>query len=190
MQSEPSNPTGSERDGLTGVLNSIINNTLPGLVDTTVPTVVHSTVKSTSDVINTTTGILTTVVGGKKPATTPTSRPTSPAQQPTTLSGAPTKEPTTTPASGAAPGSTPAITPPGRQIQAAPLEGPNLIATTADPSHRPTGEPARQRHADALTPSSLLTAPGTGILIGVVLVFGLGVFLVVYGAGYRGRRVH
>lgn len=191
---------GTGLDGLDALLNSIINGTIPKLVNTTVPTAVDKTVKTTTAVVKTTTGVVTKVVDGTQPSSTPTpptsttpSRPTpstkpstKPSTRPTIGSDAPTGIQPTTAASDAG-------TPPvGQQVQQAPLEGPNLVAATSPAPHRPTTtrtKPVPER-VDALAPASLLTAPGTGMLIGVVIVFGLGVFVVVYGAGYRGRRVH
>jgi hypothetical protein len=187
-----SSKSGSGLGDLGDLLNSIINDTVPTVVKT-VPTVLKTTVDTTTGVVKHTTDVVTTVLGGKKSTTTPTPTPTpTQSEPPTTPSAAPTTR-SSTPATSRPPRSSASTTsnpPAAQQVRTAPLDGPNLVAATQPVSSHPTSKPAKHTQVDAITPASLLTAPGTGILIGAVVLFGLGVFVVVYSAGYRGRRVH
>ncbi|MGH3522003.1 MAG: hypothetical protein ACRDU4_04035 [Mycobacterium sp.] len=196
---QESKQTASGLGDLDELLNSIFHQRVPKLVNQTVPktvkSVVTSTQKTTTQAVDTTTGLVTDLTGsGAGPAAPPQpapthARPTHPAV-PTQSSAHPARtqgsaSPAALAAGGraAGPGASAAVHP-------APLNGPDLVATTARTATHPAPKAAAHRYLDALTPASLLTAPGAGILIGAVIVFGLGVFVVVYGAGYRGRRIH
>src|SRR6185437_12208850 len=164
--------------GLDGLLDSIINGTLPTVVKKT-DQAVTSTVTTTTNVVTTTTDVVTTVLGGTKTSTAPT-----PTATPTPASTAPKPPQPSTAAAHPGPVSSPTklgiastagSASATQHVQVAPLQGPNLIAATTTATHQPTAAPTPRRQVDAITPASLLTAPGTGLLIGVVLIFGLGV---------------
>jgi hypothetical protein len=152
------------------------------VVNDTVPKAVKKAVDSTTSVVNTTLG--------RSKGTAPAPKPPSP---PSTAPGhapAPTHAPATNDATQhAAATSTTATRDDAATIRTAPLDSPALLAV-----RQPAGEKAvapsdvQPPRAAALTPASLLSAPGTGILVGVMFAFAAGVFAVVYGGGYRGRR--
>ena len=149
------------------------------IVNDTVPKAVKKTVDSTTGLVNTALG------HGKSTAPAPTPpKPTSSA--PGHAPAQPT-HPTTRHA--AATSTTPATRDSAATIRTAPLDSPALVAVK-QPAGQKGSAPAEVEppRAVALTPASLLSAPGTGILVGVMFAFAAGVFAVVYGAGYRGRR--
>lgn len=152
--------------------------------------VVSDSSKSVKKTVDDTTKAIDTALG-RDSSTPPAPKPSAP------TSSAPTH-----PANAASPGTPPATTqhaaatsgPPAAgggaaAVRIAPLDSPALV-----PVKQPAGEhseaPAEVEppRAAALTPASLLSAPGTGVLVGLMFAFAAGVFAVVYGGGYRGRR--
>lgn len=77
-------------------------------------------------------------------------------------------------------------TPNAGQVQVAPMRAPSHAATTTPPT---SSDPAKTtQQLQAMGPAPALSAPSSAILIGVLLLFGIGVSAVVAGAGYRGRH--
>jgi hypothetical protein len=111
---------------------------------------------------------------------------------------APNPPPAAPPAQPAAPPPT-SSAPPKRAADAtvavrhAPLQAPALITVPASPAPEPEPAPApqpgapQQQQLEAVTPTSLLTAPGTGLLLAALFGFAGGVGVVVFAAGRRGH---
>jgi hypothetical protein len=151
------------------------------IVNDTVPKAVKKTVDSTTGLVNTALG------RGKSTAPAPNPpKPTSsaPGHEP---SHAQATHPTTRHATATSTTSAADVT--AATIRIAPLDSPALLAVR-QPAGEKAGAPAdvQPPRAAELTPASLLSAPGTGVLVGVMFAFAAGVFAVVYGGGYRGRR--
>jgi hypothetical protein len=153
------------------------------IVNDTVPKAVKKTVDSTTGVVNTALGRGTSTGHPTKPPT-PTSTTSNHTSTPTHASA-------THPASNhaAGPSTASATHDSAATVRIAPLDSPALVAVK-HPAGEKAGPPAEVEppRPAALTPASLLSAPGTGILVGLMFAFAAGVFAVVYGGGYRGRR--
>jgi len=152
------------------------------IVNDTVPKAVKKTVDSTTGLVDTALGRGTSAAPAPKP---PAPTHTAPVHAPT-----PAHTQATHPGTQLGATSTTSDTHDGAAtIRTAPLDSPALLAAkqpAGEKSNAPTDvQPPR---AAALTPASLLSAPGTGVLVGVMFAFAAGVFAVVYGGGYRGRR--
>ena len=160
---------------------SLLGTVIGGLVGAvgTVQAAAPGIVNSTTNVVRTTTGVLT---GGRSsapatPPATPTQAPP-PVQPGTGVAAPPPPVAATTPAAVL-----PQTTAVAQQVPAAPAVAPS-------PASHTKPRPSSHREGIFDNPAAILTSPGTAILVGLILVFLGLVTAMVLGAGYRGRRSH